>query len=47
MESELAQNNIFNLIDKLDVDLHTHVVIGKNIDHNAKFFDADALDIEY
>ena len=45
--SELAQNNIANLVQKLDVDLYTHVI---NWDEYRKlmqaFFDADVIDIE-
>ena len=45
--AELAQNNIFNLIDKLDVDLFTHVVDWEEYRSLMQsFFDADALDID-
>jgi N-acetyl sugar amidotransferase len=45
--SELAQNNIANLVQKLDVDLYTHVI---NWDEYRElmqaFFDADVIDVE-
>lgn len=46
-DSELAANNIANLVRKLDVDLHTHVINW----HEYKglmqaFFDADVIDVE-
>lgn len=45
--SELAQNNIANLVRGLDVDLYTHVI---NWDEYRKlmqaFFDADVIDVE-
>jgi len=45
--SELAQNNIANLIQKLDIDLYTHVI---NWDLYRElmqaFFDADVIDVE-
>ena len=45
--AELAQNNIFNLIDKLDVDLHTHVCDWEEYRSLMQsFFDADVLDLE-
>ena len=45
--SELAQNNISNIVQKLDIDLYTHVIEWeeyKNI-MNA-FFTADVIDVE-
>lgn len=45
--SELAQNNISNLINKLNIDLYTHVVNWveyKNLMQS--FFDADVIDVE-
>ena len=46
-DSELAQNNIANLIRGLGVDLHTHVIEwGHYRDLMRAFFDADVLDIE-
>ena len=45
--SELAQNNIFNLVDKLDVDLYTHVIEWNEYRNLMQsFFDADVLDVE-
>ena len=45
--SELAQNNIFNLVDKLDVDLYTHVIEWHEYRNLMQsFFDADVLDVE-
>ena len=45
--SELAQNNISNLIEKLGIDLHTHVIEWNEYrDLMQCFFDADVLDIE-
>lgn len=45
--SELAQNNIANLVNELGVDLHTHVI---NWDEYRElmqaFFDADVIDVE-
>jgi len=46
-DSELAANNIENLVRKLGVDLHTHVINW--LEYRAlmqAFFDADVLDIE-
>lgn len=45
--SELAQNNISNIVSKLGVDLHTHVINWPEIRGlmNA-FFDADVIDVE-
>lgn len=45
--SELAQNNISNLVKKLDIDLYTYVIDWdeyKNLMQS--FFDADVIDIE-
>ena len=45
--SELAQNNIANLVRTLDVDLHTHVINWN--EYRAlmqSFFDADVIDVE-
>lgn len=46
-DSELAANNIENLVRKLDVDLYTHVI---NWDEYRRlmqaFFDADVIDVE-
>ena len=45
--SELAQNNIENLIKKLDLDLFTYVIKWneyKNMMNS--FFEADVIDIE-
>ena len=46
-DSELAQNNIENLVKKLDIDLYTYVI---NWDEYRElmqaFFDADVLDVE-
>ncbi len=45
--SELAQNNISNLISKLGVDLYTHVVNwGEYKLLMQAFFDADVIDVE-
>jgi hypothetical protein len=45
--SELAQNNIANLVRKLGVDLHTHVIDwGEYRSLMQSFFDADVLDVE-
>ena len=45
--SELAQNNIFNIINKLKIDLYTHVIEWHEYRKlmNA-FFNADVIDIE-
>jgi hypothetical protein len=45
--SELAQNNIANIVTSLGVDLHTHVINWPEIRGlmNA-FFDADVIDVE-
>ena len=46
-DSELAANNIENLVNKLDVDLHTHVINWQEYKRLMQaFFDADVLDIE-
>lgn len=46
-DSELAANNIENLVRKLGVDLHTHVVNWNEYKRLMQaFFDADVLDIE-
>lgn len=45
--SELANNNIFNLVKKLNVDLYTHVIDWdeyKNL--MLAFFDSDVIDVE-
>ena len=45
--SELAQNNINNLIDKLNVDFYSHVINW--VEYRSlmqSFFDADVIDIE-
>lgn len=46
-DTELAQNNISNIVRKLDVDLYTHVI---DWDEYRKlmqsFFDADVIDVE-
>jgi N-acetyl sugar amidotransferase len=45
--SELAQNNIANLISKLGVDLYTHVVNWSEYKFLMQsFFDADVIDVE-
>lgn len=45
--SELAQNNIANLVQKLNVDLYTHVVDWPEYRALMQaFFDADVIDIE-
>jgi N-acetyl sugar amidotransferase len=45
--SELAQQNIENLVKKLDVDLYTHVINWSEFrDLQESFFDADVIDIE-
>lgn len=45
--SELAQNNIANLVNALGVDLYTHVVDwGEYRELMQAFFDADVIDIE-
>ncbi len=45
--SELAQNNISNIIDKLGVDLYTHVIEwGEYRDMMQAFFSADVIDVE-
>lgn len=45
--SELAVNNIENLVRKLDVDLYTHVVDWREYrELQQAFFDADVIDIE-
>ena len=45
--SELAQNNIFNLVDKLEVDLYTHVIDWNEYRNLMQsFFDSDVLDVE-
>jgi len=45
--SELAQNNIQNIVEKLNVDLYTHVINWEEYkDLMQSFFDADVLDIE-
>lgn len=45
--SELAQNNIANLVTKLDVDLYTHVIDWDDYKVMMQsFFDADVIDIE-
>lgn len=45
--SELAQNNIANLIDKLGVDLYTHVINWSEYKKLMQaFFDADVIDVE-
>ena len=46
-DSELAVKNIENLVRKLDVDLHTHVIDWQeNRDLQLSFFKADVIDIE-
>jgi hypothetical protein len=45
--SELAQNNIANLIKKLDIDLYTHVIDWEEYRNLMQaFFDADVIDVE-
>ena len=45
--SELAQNNIANLVKGLGVDLHTHVIDwGEYRELMQAFFDADVIDVE-
>jgi N-acetyl sugar amidotransferase len=45
--SELAQNNIANLVRTLGVDLHTHVIDwGEYRQLMQAFFDADVIDVE-
>lgn len=45
--SELAQNNIANIVKTLDIDLHTHVINWTEYkDLMQAFFDADVIDIE-
>jgi N-acetyl sugar amidotransferase len=45
--SELAQNNIANLLRRLDVDLHTHVIDWDEYrGFMQAFFDADVIDVE-
>lgn len=45
--SELAQNNIANLVRGLDVDLHTHVINWVEYRELMQaFFDADVIDVE-
>jgi len=45
--SELAQNNISNIVRKLDVDLYTHVIDWDEYRQLMQsFFDADVLDVE-
>jgi N-acetyl sugar amidotransferase len=45
--SELAQNNIYNIINKLNIDLYTHVIEWEEYRKlmNA-FFDSDVIDVE-
>lgn len=46
-DSELAANNIKNLVDKLGVDLYTHVIDWDEYRSLMQaFFDADVIDIE-
>ena len=46
-DSELAQNNIANLIKRLDVDLFTHVINWEEYRNLMQaFFDADVIDVE-
>lgn len=46
-DSELAVNNIENLVRKLGVDLHTHVVDWREYRSlQQAFFDADVIDVE-
>lgn len=45
--SEAAQNNIYNIVKKLNVDLYTHVINWEEYkDMMSSFFEADVLDIE-
>lgn len=45
--SELAQNNIENLVKRLDVDLYTHVIDWNEYKRLMQaFFDADVIDVE-
>nr|WP_255700533.1 N-acetyl sugar amidotransferase [Dethiosulfovibrio faecalis] len=45
--SELAQNNISNLVQKLGVDLYTHVINWEEYKSLMQaFFDADVIDVE-
>lgn len=45
--SELAQNNIANLVNKLGVDLYTHVIDWNEYRELMQaFFDADVIDVE-
>ncbi|HEX7762452.1 MAG TPA: N-acetyl sugar amidotransferase, partial [Cellvibrio sp.] len=45
--SELAQNNIANLVQALNVDLHTHVIDWSEYKSLMQaFFDADVIDVE-
>jgi N-acetyl sugar amidotransferase len=45
--SELAQNNITNLLDKLNVDLYTHVIEWEEYKKLMQaFFDASVIDVE-
>ena len=45
--SELAQNNIYNLIDMLGVDLHTHVINWNEYrELMQSFLDNDVIDVE-
>jgi N-acetyl sugar amidotransferase len=45
--SELAQNNIANLVQKLDIDLYTHVINWNEYRELMQaFFDADVIDVE-
>jgi len=45
--SELAQNNIANLVQTLNVDLHTHVIDWNEYKKLMQaFFDADVIDVE-
>ena len=45
--SELAQNNIENLIKKLDVDLYTHVINWEEYKNMMEaFFQSDVIDVE-
>lgn len=45
--SELAQNNISNLLESLNIDLHTHVIDWSEYRSLMQsFFDADVVDIE-
>ncbi len=45
--SELAQNNIHNIVEKLGVDLYTHVIKWSEYREMMQaFFDADVVDVE-